>query len=351
MFAYVGSRTTEERNARGIGISVYRLDQERGVLELIQQVEDLVNPSFLAVNRAGDRLYTVHGDRSDVSAFRIDNASGYLELLNTQCCEGKNPVHLALSADERHLVVSNHITGTLAVMEVDDQGAVGSVVQLVALDGPPGPHRTEQPFPKPHFNLFDPTGQFVLVPDKGLDRIFSFRFEQGRLTPAQQPFVITRENAGPRHIALNPNLPCAYAVNELDSSVTTYDYDAQTGGLQAGQILSLLPEYFTGNSRASEVEIDRTGRFLYASNRGYDSIVMFAIDQVTGWLKLIDWVPSGGATPRFFSLTPNGRFLFALNEDSDTLQAFEVCQESGRLSATGHVTHTGSPVCMVFVGD
>lgn len=189
------------------------------------------------------------------------------------------------------------------------------------------------------------------MPDKGLDRIFSFRFEQGRLTPAEQPFVITRENAGPRHIALHPNLPCAYAVNELDSSVTTYDYDAQTGGLQARQILSLLPEYFTGNSRASEVEIDRSGRFLYASNRGYDSIVMFAIDQVTGWLKLIDWFPSGGATPRFFSLTPNGRFLFALNEDSDTLQAFEVCHESGRLSATGNVTHTGSPVCMVFVGD
>lgn len=143
MFAYVGSRTTEERNARGIGISVYRLDQERGVLELIQQVEDLVNPSFLAINRAGDRLYAVHGDRSDVSAFKIDNASGYLQLLNSQCCEGKNPVHLALSADERHLVVSNHITGTLAVMEVDDGRAwVGGTTRRLGRAARPASYGT-----------------------------------------------------------------------------------------------------------------------------------------------------------------------------------------------------------------
>ena len=212
MFAYIGSRTTRERHARGDGISVFAVDPAQGRLERVQVVEDLVNPSFLALNRAGDRLYCVHGDRSEVSAFSVDKSSGQLTFLNRQSCEGKNPVHLALDPSERFLVVSNHLSGTLAVLAIEVDGALGALVQLVALHGPAGPHRIEQPFAKPHFNLFDPSGRFVLVPDKGLDRIFVFHFEDGRLVPTAQGFVATREGSGPRHVAVHPSAPLVFAV-------------------------------------------------------------------------------------------------------------------------------------------
>jgi 6-phosphogluconolactonase len=348
MYAYVGSRTTRERNARGEGISVYEVNQEDGTLSLVQVVKDLVNPSFLALNKAGDRLYTVHGDKSDVSAFSVDKATGKLTFLNQQSCEGKNPVHLALDPTERFLVVSNHITGSLAVLSVDEKGALGPLNQLVKLEGPMGPHRVEQPFSKPHFNPFDHSGNFVLVPDKGLDRVFSFRFDNGKLFPAAQPFIATREGAGPRHLAFHPRAAFAYVINELDSSVTAYRFDAQSGALAPIQVLPSLPATFTGNSRASEIEVDRSGRFLYASNRGYDSVAVFSIDQGTGLLTPVEFMPTDGKTPRFFTLTPNERFLFALNEDSDTIISMAVDPDKGGLNKTGFSVSTGSPVCMVF---
>jgi 6-phosphogluconolactonase (cycloisomerase 2 family) len=348
MFAYVGSRTTRERNARGDGITVYRLDQQAGTLEKVQVVDDLVNPSFLALNRAGDRLYSVHGDRSEVSAFTVDKQSGKLSLLNRASCEGKNPVHLALDPSERFMVVSNHITGSLAVLNVGEDGTLGTVNQLVKLEGPLGPHRVEQPFAKPHFNPFDASGNFVLVPDKGLDRVFSFRFDNGKLHPAEQPFAVAREGSGPRHIAMHPKAGFAYVINELDSTVTSYRFDAASGALSPLQVLSSLPATFTGNSRASEIEVDRSGRFLYASNRGYDSIAVFAIDQGSGLLSPIEYVPSEGKTPRFFSLTPDQRFMFALNEDSDSIVSFAVDPQTGALNKTGFAVSTGSPVCMIF---
>jgi 6-phosphogluconolactonase len=348
MYAYVGSRTTRERNARGDGITVYQVDQEKGTLTLVQVVKDLVNPSFLALNKASDRLYTVHGDKSEVSAFAVDKASGKLTFINTQSCEGKNPVHLALDPSERFLVVSNHVGGSLAVLNVAKDGSLGTLNQLLKLEGPLGPHRVEQPFAKPHFNPFDHSGNFVLVPDKGLDRVFSFRFDNGKLFPAEQPFVASREGAGPRHLAFHPRAAFAYVVNELDSSVTAYHFNPQTGALSPIQMLPSLPSTFTGNSRASEIEVDRCGRFLYASNRGYDSVAVFSIDQGTGLLAPVEFMPTDGKTPRFFTLTPNECFLFALNEDSDTIISMAVDPQRGALSKTGFSVSTGSPVCMVF---
>jgi len=347
LFAYVGSRTTRERNARGEGITVFSLDADSGALARLQVVGGLVNPSFLALNRAGDRLYTVHGDQQEVSAFRV-GADGQLAFLNRVSCQGRNPVHLALDPGERGLVVSNHLTGALAVITVAADGSLGELTQLEPLPGTPGPHRVEQPFSKPHFNLFDPAGRFVLVPDKGLDRIFSFRFEAGRLVPATQPWVDTREGAGPRHVAFHPRLDILYSVNELDSTVGTYHFDATTGGLQPLQVLPTLPDRFTGNSRAAEIEVSADGRFVYASNRGADSIAAFAVDASTGLLRLIASEPSGGHTPRFFTLAPGGRSLFVLNEDSDSIVRFAVDPASGALTRTGDAVPCGSPVCMVF---
>lgn len=351
MYAYVGSRTTRERNARGRGISVYWLDEAQRELTEVQVVEGLVNPSFLALNAMGDVLYTVHGDAQEVSAFRVDRLQGTLTFLNSEDCGGRNPVHLAIDPSGRYLIVSNHLSGTAAVMPLLDDGAVGAVSELVALTGERGPHRVEQPFSKPHFNPFDPSGRFVVLPDKGLDRVFTFRFEDGRMLPTNPPFVMAREGSGPRHIAFHGAGSYAYAVNELDSTVVAYEMNRNEGTLRAIQVLSTLPDCFTGNSRASEIAVDASNRFVYASNRGFDSIAIFAIEGQSGRLRFVEAVPSQGKTPRFFAISPNGRTLFALNEDSDSIIAFSIDAETGNLGHAGTPTACGSPVCLVFGRD
>jgi 6-phosphogluconolactonase (cycloisomerase 2 family) len=348
MFAYVGSRTTRERNAHGDGISVYEVNPETGALVFVQLVKDLVNPSFLALSSNGERLYTVHGDLSDISAFKVDKASGKLTFLNRQSTQGKNPVHLAIDPSGRYVVVSNHIGASLAVLPIAADGSLQELTQLVHLEGPIGPHRVEQKQAKPHFNPFDPTGEFVIVPDKGLDRVFTFRFKDGQLTPATPAFVAARETSGPRHLAFHPNGAYAYVVNELDSTVTTYRYSSASGALTPVQIVSSLPDTYTGNSRGSEIEVDRTGRFVYASNRGYDSIAVFRVDEASGHLSFVDAEPTLGRTPRFMTCTPNGRFMYALNEESDSIVAFAVNPSTGQLKPTGFSVESGSPVCMVF---
>lgn len=348
MYAYVGSRTTRERNARGDGITVWHMDEATGDLSLVQTVGDLVNPSFLLKHPTLPVLYTVHGDQQEVSALRIDPTNGQLSFLNRQDCGGRNPVHLALSPDARHLVISNHLSSSLAVLPVAADGALLPLSQLVKLEGQAGPHRVEQPFAKPHYNPFDPSGRWVLVPDKGVDRVFVFRFGDGRLIPAAQPFASAREGAGPRHLAFHPSKPWVYVINELDSTVTAYSFDAATGALQPFQVLSALADTFTGNSRASEIEIDGAGHMLYASNRGAESIAVFGIDPFTGRLAVRQTASCAGKTPRFFTLEPGGRWIYVLNEDSDTIVRFSKCARDGALLDSGHIQKTGSPVCMVF---
>ncbi|MFB3813834.1 MAG: lactonase family protein [Terriglobales bacterium] len=350
-FAYVGCRTTRERNARGEGINVYRMEAASGRWTHVQLCRGLVNPSFLAFDRSSRFLYTVHGDGNEISAFQVNERSGEISFINRQSTRGKNPVHLSFDPANRFVVVANHVTSSLAVLPVDqNNGSVGEVVDLVTLQGKIGPHRVEQPFPKPHQVEFDPAGKFIAVPDKGLDCVFSFRLDTtGKLIAADPPSVEARETSGPRHIAFHPRLPYTYVINELDSTVTSYRYNAM-GQLSPFQVISCLPDTFTGNSRASEIAVSHDGRFVYGSNRGHDSLVVFAVDETTGRLTSVDWTSSRGRTPRFFTLDPTGRFLFCANEDSDTIVKFDVDARTGRLSPTDDIVKTGSPVCILFHG-
>jgi 6-phosphogluconolactonase (cycloisomerase 2 family) len=300
------------------------------------------------LNKAKDRLYAVHGDGEEISAFQVDTLTGKISWLNRQSTQGKNPVHLALDPTERFVVVSNHITSSLAVLPLEADGRLGPLVQRVDLTGEPGPHRKEQPFSKPHFNPFDPSGRFVVVPDKGLDKTWVFAFNEGRLAPSLFPETLAREASGPRHIAFHPAQPWAYVANELDSTVTACHWDSSSGRLQPFQIVSGMADSFVGNSRASEIEVDRSGKCLYYSNRGEDTIAVFSIDPAHGRLSLIQSQPSLGKTPRFFALSPQGRWLYALNEDSDTIVVFEVDTLTGMLRATDLAYACGSPVCLVF---
>ncbi|HEX2940286.1 MAG TPA: beta-propeller fold lactonase family protein, partial [Rhodopila sp.] len=199
MFAYVGGYTTPDRDGRGNGINVFRIDPVSGAWNHVQHVGGLENPSLFTLNRAATRLYSVHGGRNLVSAFAIDPATRLLTLLNQMDCQGNNPVDSALDPTERFLVVANYGAGSCAVMPLAEDGALQPVSQLELLPGTPGPDAEQQASSHPHAAIFDPTGRFVIVPDKGFDRTFLFRFENGRLTPTPQEYVPAAPGAGPRH--------------------------------------------------------------------------------------------------------------------------------------------------------
>jgi 6-phosphogluconolactonase len=348
--AYVGSRTTRERNARGDGISVYAVDAASGQLTLQQVVGELINPSYQVFNRRGDRLYTVHGDQTEVSVLAVNAVTGHLTRLQTMDCGGRNPVHLALTPGETHLIVSNHLSGHLAVLPVLADGTLAPVGHTVPFPGEPGPHRKEQPFSKPHFNAFTPDGRFVLVPDKGLDRVFTLAWNAGRPHLAEpQPWYTAREGAGPRHLALHPTQPWVYVVNELDNTMAACALDPTTGALTPFQIVPSLPDTYVGHSRAAGIQMAPDGRHVYASNRGHDSIATFAIDPHTGRIALRGTTASQGRTPRFFTLAPMGPWMYVLGEDSDTLECWQVDASTGLPYPTGPTMACGSPVCLGFL--
>jgi len=351
-FAYVGCRTSRERNARGDGISVYRIGTD-GAWARVQLVGDLVNPSYLAFDRTRRFLYTVHGDGSEASAFRIDPASGQLTFLNRVTTGGRNPVHLAPDPTNRFMVVANHVVADgvksgIASLPIHDDGRLGAPVDVVPFEGTIGPHRVEQPFPKPHQVEFDPSGRFIVVPDKGCDRVLVFtidaagKLQEAAATPA-------RETSGPRHVAFHPTVPYAYVVNELDSTVVAYRLDRQSGALTPFQIVSALSEDFTGNSRSAEIAVSRDGRYLYASNRGADTVAVFTIDRANGRLEWRGSVPAGGKTPRFFALIDNGRAMAVANEEGHNIVRFAIGVD-GMPRDPVVVAETGSPTSIVFSG-
>lgn len=348
-FAYVGSRTTKERNARGVGITVYRYAPETGACALVQTLNDLVNPSFLTFNRTQSHLYCVHGDQSEVSSFAIDSKSGELTKLNTVSTQGKNPVHLSVDPTNKFLTVANYATGSFALLPIQNDGSLGGLSHVESLPGEAGPYKVEQGSSHPHMIPFDPSGRFVVIPDKGLDGIFVYRVQNNnaKLEVTQVSMVKAREGAGPRHIVFTPDTRHAYVVNELDSSVTGYAYEADRGALTAKEILSTLPSTFTGNSRAAAIVMAPSGKYLYVSNRGHDSVATFAING-SGEFVAQGHTPSQGRKPRFMNLTPDGSRLFVANEETDNIVAFDVDRNSGGLTENGHVIKTGSPVCMIF---
>jgi 6-phosphogluconolactonase len=345
MFAYVGGYTTPDRNGRGNGINVYRVDPVGGTWTPVQTVGGLENPALFTLTRDGTRLYSVHGGRTLMSAFAVDRTTGMLTLLNQVDCGGNNPVDSALDPTERFLVVGNYGSGAVAVMPIAEDGRLLPVSQSIVLEGSPGPNPEQQASSHPHAVIFDPTGQFVVVPDKGFDRTFFFRFAGGRLSLAG--FAPSAPGAAPRHTTFHPTLPVLYVNNELDSTVSVFDW--ADGRAVERQVIGTLAGGHEGHNTTAEIAASACGRFLYVSNRGQDSIVQFVVAPDSGLLTYAATFPTGGVRPRFFALGPDGRHLYAANQDSDDITVFHVDPAVGSLIPTGVRIALGSPSAISFV--
>ena len=346
--AYIGSYTTPGRDGHGNGINAYKVDPRSGAFRHIQHLGGLENPSFLAINKAGTRLYSVHGDRSEVTAFAIDPRTGHLSVLNRQSTGGYNVIHLAFDATARFLFVTNYGTDSIAVLPIAKDGSLGPYSTLTTVSGTPGPHRREQGNIRPHHNPLDREGKHFFVPCKGGDVVISYRLDRARSVAVETGRVVSRPGAGPRHIDFHPTRALAYVINELDSTITTY---AKAGAkLTPLQTVPSCPDSFTGYSTGAEIAVDRAGRHVYVTNRGHDSIGVFAIDRAKGTLSPRQWVPTQGTVPRFFAFGPDERFLYVANQGSDTVFAYRRSAD-GRLSPTSIKVKVGSPACIVFRGE
>ncbi len=357
--AYVGTYTGGESK----GIYLFRLRTENlevsqnHFLEPLGLAAETPSPSFLAIDPARDLLFAVNEiDELDgqpgggVSAFSIDRATGKLALINQQSSRGAGPCHIVLDGSGRHVVVANYGGGSVAVLPVDADGKLGPATDFVQHQGNSvNPDR--QSGPHAHCVTFDPTGKYVFVCDLGLDQVVAYKYdaEAGKLLPNDPPFAALAPGAGPRHMAFRPDGKFAYVLNELDSTVTAFAYDFARGALREIQTLSTLPGYFDGPNSTAEIAVHPSGRYLYASNRGHESVVMFRIDSGDGTLTFVEDQGTGGRTPRHFALNANGSHMVIANQNTDTLLVCRIDAGNGRLQPSGVFTKTPTPVCTVFL--
>jgi 6-phosphogluconolactonase len=345
-FAYFGTYTSKGTK----GIYGYRFQPATGRLTPLGLVAQSPNPSFLAPHPNGRFLYAANEQEGTVSAFAVEPATGQLRLLNRVSSRGEWPCHVSLDRAGRTLLVANYGTGSVAAFAIQPDGRLGEATDVEQHRGKSvNPER--QTGPHAHFIAPSPDGRFALVADLGLDQVLTYRFEpaKGVLTPNEPPFATLKPGSGPRHLAFHPNGKYVYVNGEMSSTVAAFSYEADRGALKELQTVSTLPAGFSGNTSTAEIEVDRAGRFLYVSNRGHDSIAVFAIDAANGRLTPVEQTSTGGRTPRNFTLDPSGTFLLAANQNSNTVVVFRVDAKTGRLTPAQTLTDVPEPVCIVFV--
>jgi 6-phosphogluconolactonase len=347
---YVGNYTGPKNK----GIQAFSYGTSAASLDSLGMVGEMPQPSFLALHPSGHFLYAVselgNNGKEDggVYAWAIDRDTGKLNFLNKQSSGGGGACHLVVDKTGKCLMVANYGTGSATAFPVGERGHIGAMGGKIQFSGS-GPNPRRQKGPHAHAVVLSADNRFLFVPDLGTDQIHILRVdvEKAGLEENNPASAAVKPGSGPRHFTFSPNGKQAYVVSEMGSMVTVFDYEPQRGALTKSQEISTLPEDFGGVSNAAEIEIDSAGKFVYASNRGNDSIAVFGVDH-SGKLRLIEVVPTGGKTPRNFAIAPGGHWLIAANQDSDTLVVFARDTGNGRLKAAGKVVETPSPVCLVF---
>lgn len=352
---YAGTYTAGESKSKGI--YAYRFDSDTGQVTPIGLAVETVNPSFLAIAPNHRFLYAVNevgdykGEKSGaVSAFAIDQKTGKLTLLNQVASKGADPCYITLDKTGKYVLAANYTGGSIAVFPVLEDGRLGEASAFVQHTGH-GTNPARQEGPHAHSIDLSPDNRFAIVDDLGLDETLVYKFDAGKgtLSPNDPPFAKADPGAGPRHLAIYPSGKFAYVTNEMGDSVAAFTFDSAAGTLQPLQTISTIPKNFTGHNDDAEIEIHPSGKFLYASNRGHDSIAVFSIDSNSGRLAFEEYVPAKGQSPRNFVIAPGGKFLFAENEKSDNVVLFGIDQQTGKLTPTGKEWEIDQPVCIRFV--
>ena len=345
-FAYIGCYTGGS-NARGI--SVLHYDQVTNEMTLAGIVAPVTSPSFVVLDSTRRFLYSGNESGSgSASAFSLNPQTGALKFLNSVATSGQ-PAHVIVHPGGKYLLTANYTGGTVAVVPIQSDGSLGTATQIVSHFGNLGPNAGRQEAPHPHMVLPDSSGKYVLVNDLGLDVtiVYSFDAGAGKLTEVNR--ISAPAGSGPRHLAWHPNGRVIYSINELSNTLNTYMWDGNTGNLTALQEnFSTLPANFKGTSGAGEVLVDSAGKFLYASNRGNDNILICSIDPVSSLLTVVAWVHTQGRTPRHFNFDPTGNFIHVGNQDSGNIVTFKVDKNTGMLTPAGLYIATPAPACIQF---
>ncbi|HET9320733.1 MAG TPA: lactonase family protein [Bryobacteraceae bacterium] len=353
--AYIGTYT--QKNSKGI--YVFRLNSSTGKLTPLGLAAETTSPSYLAIHPNHRFLYAVAevnnfgGQKSGaVSAFSIDRSTGKLTLLNQVSARGSGPCHVMVDPTGKTLLVANYDSGSVAALPVGQDGRLREASAAIQHHGTSvNPERQEGPHA--HCINNSPDNRFVLAADLGLDQVLVYRFDpaRGSLAPNDPPFGKTPPGAGPRHFAFHPNGRFVYVINEIQCTASTFSYDAQRGALKLLATVSTVPKDYkvTKDDSTAEIRVHPSGKFVYGSNRGPDSIAVFSVDSTTGTLHPIEYVSTQGKTPRGFNIDPTGSYLIAGNQDSDSLVVFRIDQKTGRLTPTGQKLEAYAPVDVEFV--
>ncbi|HZP61682.1 MAG TPA: lactonase family protein [Opitutaceae bacterium] len=354
VLVFIGTYTDDSSSQ---GIYSLRFDPATGTLSEPVLAAAARNPTFLALHPDGRHLYA-GGELSPpaapktggVGAYYIDASAGKLSLINQQPTGDGATTHLVVDATGRMVVAVSYSGAYVCALPLKTDGALGERSALIKPAGPLGPNRDRQDQPHAHSVTLSPDNRFAFVCDLGLDRVFSFRLDPAHaaLSPNDPPFASVPPGAGPRHSKFSADARYFYVINEMGGSLCVFGYDAARGALSLKQTIPTLPADFHELNTSAEIRIHPNGRFVYASNRGHDSIAVFARDVQTGLLSLVEIVPCGGKHPRNFALSPDGNWLLCANRDTNNVIVFRVDSATGRLTLTKNSATIGKPVCVLF---
>ena len=349
---YLGTYTNSGKSE---GIYIYRVNMTTGELKHFKTVKGVVDPSYLTIDRKRRFLYAVNevsqfeGKPSGaVSSFSIDRKTGDLTYLNQRSSKGGAPCYVTQDGTGKFVLLANYESGNASVFPIKHDGSLGEAISVVQHSGSSiNPDR--QQGPHAHCIVLDKSNRYAFTVDLGIDKIVVYRFNETDGTLLNQGAIKTKPGAGPRHLTFHPNNKFAYVINELDSTMCAYTYDSDRGGLSPQQTISTLPPGFAGASFCADVHVSRDGKFLYGSNRGHNSIVVFSIDPKSGQLSLVEHVSTGGDWPRNFVIDPTGTYLLVANQRSDSVVTFRIDPSTGRLTRTGQPAEIPTPVCLKFL--